>query len=100
MNNNSLGQLFIGDSEGPALGDTIGLLLDCGPGTLTVYKNSERRGVMVEGLVGEPCWVATIQGKGCGVDIRTGLPPLGWRTDHTLGQVPDDRNSFVRSDDY
>ena len=41
-------------------GDVIGLLLDCGAGTLTVKRNGELLGVAVTGLTGELCWAASM----------------------------------------
>ena len=41
---------------------TIGLLLDLDEGTLTVYKNGIRLGVMKGGLTGEYCWYTTMSG--------------------------------------
>ena len=41
-------------------GDWIGLLLDIGTGTLTVFKNGSRLGVMATGLSGEYCWAASL----------------------------------------
>lgn len=38
----------------------IGLLLDCDEGTLTVYKNDIRLGVMKEGLSGTYCWMVSV----------------------------------------
>ncbi|EJK52555.1 hypothetical protein THAOC_28154 [Thalassiosira oceanica] len=40
-------------------GDTIGMLLNLDEGTLTVYKNNRRLGVMQVGLSGSYCWHAT-----------------------------------------
>eukprot|EP00956_Cyclotella_meneghiniana_P014699 scaffold22130_cov62-Cyclotella_meneghiniana.AAC.3 len=37
-------------------GSTLGLLLDLDEGTLTVYKNKRRLGVMKDGLEGSFCW--------------------------------------------
>ncbi|EJK66799.1 hypothetical protein THAOC_12242 [Thalassiosira oceanica] len=42
-------------------GDTVGMLLDLGEGTLTVYKNSRRLGVMKDGLAGSYCWCVTVR---------------------------------------
>ncbi|EJK73911.1 hypothetical protein THAOC_04443, partial [Thalassiosira oceanica] len=39
-------------------GDTIGMLLNLDEGTLTVYKNNRRLGVMKDGLSGLYCWYA------------------------------------------
>ena len=37
-------------------GDTIGMLLNLDKGTLTVYRNGHRLGVMKDGLSGPYCW--------------------------------------------
>jgi hypothetical protein len=41
-------------------GDRIGLLLDLDQGSMTVYKNDERLGVMATGLSGAYCWAANV----------------------------------------
>ena len=41
-------------------GDRIGMLLDLDQGTMTVYKNDERLGVMATGLSGEYSWAVTL----------------------------------------
>jgi hypothetical protein len=41
-------------------GDRIGMLLDLDQGTMTVYKNDERLGVMATGLSGEYCWAVDL----------------------------------------
>ena len=43
-------------------GDTVGLLLNLDDGTLTVYKNNRRLGVMKYGLSGSYCWWAFLVG--------------------------------------
>ena len=46
-------------------GDRIGLLLDLDEGSMTVYKNDERLGVMVpRGLSGEYCWAVSMPSLG------------------------------------
>ena len=43
-------------------GDRIGMLLDLYQGSMSIYKDDERLGVMVsEGLTGPLCWAVTIQ---------------------------------------
>ena len=37
---------------------TLGMLLDLGGGTLSVYQNGRRMGTLKDGLAGEYCWVA------------------------------------------
>jgi hypothetical protein len=41
-------------------GDRIGMLLDLDQGSMTVYKNAKRLGVMATGLSGEYSWAATL----------------------------------------
>ena len=44
-------------------GDHIGVLLDLDQGSMTVWKNDEKLGVMVaEGLCGTYCWAVSIVG--------------------------------------
>jgi hypothetical protein len=45
-------------------GDRIALLLDFDAGTMTVYKNDERLGVMATGLSGEYCWAVAMVNAG------------------------------------
>ncbi|EJK47260.1 hypothetical protein THAOC_34030 [Thalassiosira oceanica] len=52
---------------------TIGLLLDLDKGTLFVFKNGRRLGVMKEGLGGEYCWFVTV-GSPCSISIRGRAP--------------------------
>ena len=42
-------------------GARVGLLLDLDQGSMTVYKNDERLGVMATGLSGEYCWAAELR---------------------------------------
>lgn len=51
----------------------VGLLLDLDEGTLTVFKNGRRLGVMMEGLKGEYSWF--VQVKGSGVRIKRASIP-------------------------
>jgi hypothetical protein len=47
--------------QGPERGgDRIGMLLDLDQGSMTVYKNDERLGVMATGLSGEYCWAVSL----------------------------------------
>jgi len=55
-------------------GDILGLLLDLDEGTLSVYKNGKKLGVMKRGLAGPYCWVASMNDTG--VTIKRGtIPP-------------------------
>ncbi len=64
--------------KGASEGDTIGLLLDLDAGTLTVFKNGERMGVMAKGLAGSYCWAAMLDRTGDSVRIVS-LHPLTCR---------------------
>ena len=56
-------------------GDELGMLLDLDEGTLSVYKNGRRLGVMKRGLVGPYCWVVSVN-EGTLVTIKRGtIPP-------------------------
>jgi hypothetical protein len=58
-------------------GDRVGLLLDLEQGSMAVYKNDERLGIMQEsGLSGEYCWAVGIATPGYSVRIQPmPLPP-------------------------
>ena len=43
---------------------TLGMMLDLGEGTLSVYQNGRRVGTLKDGLAGEYCWIAGFWGKG------------------------------------
>ncbi|EJK61257.1 hypothetical protein THAOC_18293 [Thalassiosira oceanica] len=53
---------------------TIGLLLDLDEGTLSVFKNGRRLGVMKEGLGGEYCWFVIV-GMPCKIHISRDPAP-------------------------
>ena len=56
-------------------GFELGLLLDLDEGTLSIYKNGRRLGVMMRGLAGPYCWVVSITGSE-EVTIKRGtIPP-------------------------
>ncbi|EJK77230.1 hypothetical protein THAOC_00952 [Thalassiosira oceanica] len=55
-------------------GNTIGMLLNLDEGTLTVYKNNRRLGVMKDGLSGSYCWHATVREESV-VAIKSIEPP-------------------------
>ena len=61
--------------ESMSFGDELGMLLDLDEGTLAVYKNDRKLGVMKRGLAGQYCWVASMW-KGTRVTIKRGtIPP-------------------------
>jgi hypothetical protein len=56
-------------------GDRIGMLLDLDQGTMTVYKNDERLGVMATGLSGEYSWAVSLLWQGDSVRIGADEAP-------------------------
>ena len=56
-------------------GDTVGMLLNLNEGTLTVYKNNHRLGVMKDGLSGPYCWYAGVAYYD-EITIKRGAPPV------------------------
>jgi len=54
-------------------GDTVGMMLNLNEGTLTVYKNSRRLGVMKDGLSGSYCWYVGVLGGSRVTIIRSGV---------------------------
>jgi hypothetical protein len=67
--------------QGARQGDRIGMLLDLDQGTMTVYKNDERLGVMSTGLSGEYSWaVALYRGENSARVDAAALPAPGPET--------------------
>jgi hypothetical protein len=56
-------------------GERIGMLLDLDQGSMTVYKNDERLGVMATGLSGEYCWAVSMYGQEDSVRIAAAAAP-------------------------
>jgi hypothetical protein len=56
-----------------AAGDRIGMLLDLDKGSMTIYRNDERLGVMMTGLSGEYSWAVSLGGKDA---VRINCPPM------------------------
>ena len=52
----------------------IGMVLDLDDGTLSVYKNGRKLGVMKRGLAGHYCWVISLS-VGTQVTIKRGTVP-------------------------
>ena len=52
----------------------VGMLLDLDGGTLSVYKNGRKLGVMKRGLAGQYCWVVSLA-VGTQVTIKRGTVP-------------------------
>jgi hypothetical protein len=65
-----------GQDEADQKGDRVGLLLDLDQGSMTVYKNDERLGVMVSsGLSGEYCWGVELYNPGDSACIAAAAAP-------------------------
>ena len=56
-------------------GDRIGLLLDLDQGSMTVYKNDERLGVMATGLSGEYSWAVSLHYVGYSARVDAAALP-------------------------
>jgi hypothetical protein len=65
-------------------GDRIGMLLDLDQGTMTVYKNDERLGVMATALSGEYSWAVTIVLKHDSVRIEAAEAPASPTADELV----------------
>jgi hypothetical protein len=61
--------------QGAKQGDRIGLLLDLGQGSMTVFKNDERLGVMATGLSGEYSWAVGLIEEGFSARIESATAP-------------------------
>jgi hypothetical protein len=73
--------------QGAKKGDRIGMLLDLDQGSMTVYKNDERLGVMATGLSGKYCWGVGLVAEGNSVRIEdTAVLPAS-PTPHELAQA-------------
>jgi len=55
-------------------GDEVGMLLDLDEGTLSVYKNGRKLGVMKRGLAGPYCWAVSMF-TGAQITIKRGTIP-------------------------
>ena len=64
-----------GRQNATELGDRIGLLLDLDQGTMTVYKNDERLGVMATELSGEYSWAVSMWDQGESARIEAAEVP-------------------------
>ena len=60
--------------EGLVGNGTVGLLLDLDEGTLSVFKNGRRLGLMKEGLGGDYCWFVTTASV-CTISMSKGRAP-------------------------
>ena len=87
-------------------GDRIGMLLDLDQGSMTVYKNDVRLGVMATGLSGEYCWAVTLCEDGDSARIEAAAAPASPTTEelarvvaYNAEQVDDEYDGYS-SDGY
>ena len=67
----------------------VGLLLDLDQGSMTVYMNDERLGVMVSsGLSGPFCWAVALTDCGDGAGIESAPLPASPPTAEELASAP------------
>eukprot|EP01046_Picozoa_sp_COSAG06_P043069 COSAG06_NODE_5589_length_3379_cov_115.159451_1_plen_305_part_00 len=79
-------------------GDRIGMLLDLDQGTMTVYKNDERLGVMATGLSDEYCWAVALY-TGSSARIESAQAP-GSPTAEDVAQAVAYIAEHANDDDY
>eukprot|EP01046_Picozoa_sp_COSAG06_P030294 COSAG06_NODE_2868_length_6151_cov_6.454891_3_plen_308_part_00 len=80
-------------------GDHTGMLLDLDQGSMTVYKNHERLGVMATGLSGEYSWAAELCYQGTSARIEA-APAPGSPTAEQLAQAVAYIAAHATDDDY
>ena len=80
-------------------GDRIGMLLDLDQGTMTVYKNDERLGVMATGLSGEYCWAVSLFNQGTSTRIEAAPAPAS-PTAEELARAVAYEQEHAGDDDY
>ena len=81
-------------------GDRVGLLLDLDAGTLAVYKNDQRLGILSSELAGgEYCWAATFFAAGSSVSIEKKPLPDDDGEANLAYMQPNTRKRRVRQSD-
>ena len=75
----STGQRYPGCQDWPGmqpatLADTVTMQLDLDAGTMTVWINDQRLGVMASGLTGSYCWAISLAGRGHSATIANASP--------------------------
>ena len=73
-NGHMLNCYWEGMESGISTGDELGMLLDLDEGTLTIYKNGTKLGLMKTGLAGPYCWVVSMI-RGASITIKRGMIP-------------------------
>ena len=70
-----VGQRVWKGAQGMSMGDTIGMLLDLDAGSMTVFKNGQRLGIMAQNLAGPLVWGIDFDHAAHGVRIEAKAPP-------------------------
>jgi hypothetical protein len=84
-------------------GDRIGLLLDLDQGSMTVYKNDERLGVMATGLSGEYNWAVGLRWQGGSTRIESApapASPTATELAQAVAYEAEHADDFPEIDDY
>jgi hypothetical protein len=81
-------------------GDRIGMLLDLDQGSMTVYKNDERLGVMATGLSGEYCWAVLLGEDGDSARIEPAVAPTSPTSEELARAVAYEAEHAAVDDDY
>jgi hypothetical protein len=88
-----------GKQNARKLGGRIGMLLDLDQGTVTVYKNDERLGVMATDLSGEYSWAVAMEFPGTSARIESAPAPAS-PTAEELAQAVAYQAEHAGDDDY
>ena len=68
---------WAGRQRATATGDRIGMLLDLDQGSMSVWKNGERLGVMQKrGLTGPLCWAVVVSDRDVRIEIESAAVPV------------------------
>jgi hypothetical protein len=80
-------------------GDRTGLLLDLDQGTMTVYKNDERLGVMATGLSGEYSWAVVLYSAGSSARFEDAEAPVSPSAEEVAQAVAYEAEQLAAGDD-
>ena len=84
-----------GNSTEAVDGDRFGLLLDLQAGSLIVFKNDKRLGMMAAGLEGSYCWATVLYDKGAAVTIKALRPPKVKGSTQTFADMTEDEAALA-----
>ena len=80
-------------------GDRIGMLLDLDQGSMTVYKNDERLGVMTTGLSGEYSWAVALHSAGSSARFEDAEAPVSPSAEEVAQAVAYEAEQLAAGDD-